>query len=315
MTEAAQAMTDQPGGPSTTTPAQPTAGGRSLWNDAWRELRRNPLFWAASVLILVFVVMAIAPQLFTSTDPTYADLSKARQPPQPGHPFGFNGQGYDVYARTIHGARASILVGLFTSAATVVIGSAIGLISGYFGGWIDSLLSRLGEIFLSIPTLLAGVLFLYTFPAKPGDNFFIVIGKVVLVLMLFGWPSIARLMRSAVLQVKPNDYVTAARALGATPFRVIMTHVLPNALAPVLVVATINLGAYITAEASLSFLGIGLQPPAVSWGIEISNGSALGLLRSAPHMLLFPSIFLSLTVLAFIMMGDAVRDALDPKAR
>ena len=135
----------------------------------------------------------------------------------------------------------------------------------------------------------------------------------MLALTILGWPSIARLMRSSVIQVKPNDYVQAARALGASPWRVIRSHILPNALAPVIVVSTINLGGYIAAEATLSFLGIGLQSPAISWGIDIS--SAIVGLRTTPHMLLFPSLFLSMAVLAFILLGDVVRDALDPKNR
>jgi oligopeptide transport system permease protein len=141
------------------------------------------------------------------------------------------------------------------------------------------------------------------------------VGKVVAVLAILGWPGIARLMRSSVLQVKPNDYVSAARALGATPGRIIFSHILPNSMAPVIVVSTINLGAYVAVEATLSFLGIGVQPPAISWGLAISEASGIGLIRAAPHMLIFPSIFLSLTVLAFILLGDVVRDALDPKLR
>jgi oligopeptide transport system permease protein len=140
-----------------------------------------------------------------------------------------------------------------------------------------------------------------------------VIFKVVLALTVFGWASLARLMRSSVFQVLPNDYVQAARALGASPWRIIRSHIIPNAMGPMIVVATINLGAYIAAEATLSFLGIGLQPPVVSWGVMI-NDAIVGL-RTTPHMLLFPSAFLSLTVLAFIMLGDAVRDAFDPKTR
>jgi oligopeptide transport system permease protein len=141
------------------------------------------------------------------------------------------------------------------------------------------------------------------------------VAKVALVLGLLGWPTIMRLMRSSVLQVKPNDYVQAARALGATPLRIINSHIVPNSLASVIVVSTINLGVFISVEAGLSYLGIGLQPPAISWGIQISEASGIGLIRAAPHMLVFPSIFLSLTVLAFIMLGDTVRDALDPKLR
>jgi oligopeptide transport system permease protein len=180
---------------------------------------------------------------------------------------------------------------------------------------VDSVLQRLGEIFFSIPLLLGGVLFLYKFPTSVDAPLIVQVLKIVLVLALLGWPNIARLMRSAVMQVKPADYVQAARALGARPSRIVLSHIMPNALAPVIVVATINLGVYIAAEATLSFLGIGLQSPAISWGSDISDASGLGLIRAAPNMLLFPSLFLSLTVLAFILLGDAVRDAFDPKLR
>ena len=144
-------------------------------------------------------------------------------------------------------------------------------------------------------------------------GYFGVIFKVVMALTLLGWPSLARLMRSSVLQVLPNDYVQAARALGASPWRIIRSHIIPNAMGPMIVVSTINLGAYIAAEATLSFLGIGLTPPVISWGVSI-NDAIVGL-RTTPHMLLFPSLFLSITVLAFIMLGDAIRDAFDPKSR
>jgi oligopeptide transport system permease protein len=311
-----QTPTDATGGPET--PLAPPAAGekpRSLGQDAWRELRRRPMFWISSMLILIFIVMAAFPQLFTSTDPYYADLAKAREAPSGDAWFGRDSQGYDVYARTIYGARASIMVGIFATLFTLVVGSIVGIISGYRGGWVDSLLSRFGEIFLGIPILLGGILFLYVFPSDLETPFILVVGKVAFVLGILGWPSIARLMRSSVLQVKPNDYVQAARALGASPGRIITAHILPNSLASVIVVSTINLGAYISAEATLSFLGIGLVPPAISWGIAISEASGIGFIRAAPWMLVFPSIFLSATVLAFIMLGDAVRDALDPKLR
>jgi oligopeptide transport system permease protein len=301
--------------PATADPKPTAERGRSLWSNAWEELRRNPLFWISAALILLFVVMAIAPGLFTRTDPTFADLRLARQKPSAENWFGRDFQGYDVYARTIYGARASILVGVLTTAATLIFGSFIGIIAGYIGGPVDAVLSRFMEIFLAIPLLLGGILVLYSFPNQLGTPYMVVVGKVVLVLSVLAWPNIARLMRSSVLQAKSNDYVLAAQALGASPTRIILSHILPNSLAPVIVVSTINLGAFIAAEATLSFLGIGLQPPAISWGLAISDGSGIGLIRTAPHMLLFPSIFLSLTVLAFIMLGDAVRDALDPKLR
>ncbi len=291
-------------------------GSRSLWSDAWRELRSSPLFWISAGLITILVVMAIVPQLFTSTDPYFAQLADSRQKPGTnGHVFGTDNQGYDVYARTVYGARASIMVGLGATLFTLVVGGLIGLVAAFYGGWVDAVLQRLGEIFFAFPLLLGGLVFLYTFPGSPGDPFFLTVGKIILVLGLLGWPQIARIMRASVLQVLPSDYIQAARALGAGAPRLIFQHILPNAVAPVIVVSTINLGVFISVEATLSYLGIGLQPPTISWGLAISDASGIGLVRAAPHMLLFPSIFLSITVLAFIMLGDAVRDALDPKLR
>ncbi|SDB80042.1 oligopeptide transport system permease protein [Raineyella antarctica] len=301
------------------TPDPDQGPARSLWSDAWLEMRRRPLFWFSAGLIVLVVLMAIVPQLFTflspQPDPNYADLSKARIAPGPGAWFGFDGQGYDVYSRTIYGARSSILVGLGATLVTTMIGGVIGIFAGYFGGWWDTILSRVGDVFFAIPLLLGGILALYTFPNKLDTPYLVMVGKVVLALGILGWPSIARLMRSSVLQVKPHDFVQAARALGAGPGRIVRSHILPNAVAPVIAVSTINLGVYIATEATLSFLGIGLQPPAISWGVAISDASGIGLVRSTPHMLLFPSLFLSITVLAFIMLGEVVRDALDPKLR
>jgi oligopeptide transport system permease protein len=288
---------------------------RSPWFDAWNELKRNPLFWISAVLIVVFVLMAAFPQIFTNTDPKYADLGRSREKPSSRAWFGMDTQGYDVYARTIYGARSSVLVGVLATLATLIIGSIVGIIAGYVGGWLDAVLSRVAEVFFAIPLLLGGILILYSFPSDSNTPYIVVILKVVLALSILGWPNLNRLMRSSVLQVKPNDYISAARALGASPGRIIVSHILPNSLAPVIVVSTINLGAFIATEATLSFLGIGLQPPAISWGLAISDASGIGLIRAAPHMLIFPSIFLSLTVLAFIMLGDAISDALNPKLR
>lgn len=298
---------------------QPATGGddigeaRSLGQDAWRSLRKNKVFWISVVLIGLFVVMAIWPSLFTTRDPSDAILKQARETPNADAWFGRDIQGYDIFARTIHGARASIIVGLLTSFTTLLVGGTIGIVAGFYGGWVDAVVSRITDIFFAIPLLLGGILFMASMPNDKDTPYFVVVGKVVVTLTIFGWPSIARLMRSSVLQVKPNEYVLAARALGASPWRIIRSHILPNALAPAIVVSTINLGAFIVAEATLSFLGIGLTPPAISWGVAISD--ALVAVRTYPHILLFPSLFLSLAVLAFILLGDAVRDAFDPKSR
>ncbi|MTB73181.1 ABC transporter permease subunit [Arsenicicoccus sp. MKL-02] len=286
---------------------------RSLWSDAWRQLRKNPLFWISAALIVVFLLMALVPQLFTRIDPTSGSLRHVREAMSGDHWFGTDKQGRDIYSRTIYGARASIIVGLLTTLSTTLVGGALGIMAGYLGGWLDALLMRVTDIFFAIPMLLGGILFMASFPSNADTSYWAVVGKVVLVMTVFGWPGIARLMRSAVLQVKSLEYVQAARALGARPGRIILGHVLPNAVAPVIVVATINLGAYIATEATLSFLGIGLVPPTISWGVAISD--ALDTVRTSPHILLFPSLFLSLAVLAFILLGDAVRDALDPKSR
>lgn len=286
---------------------------RSLASDAWRELRHRWMFWIALALIVIFIVMAIWPGLFTSTDPTEPMLDKARSKPAADQWFGRDTQGYDVYARTIYGARASILVGVLATILTTLIGIVVGTLAGFYGGIFDTILMRITDIFFAIPFLLGGILFMSTWPNTVNSSYAAVVGKVVLALSILGWPSLARLMRGAVLQVKPNDYIQAARALGASPWRIVRRHILPNAIAPVIVVAMINLGAFISAEASLSFLGIGLVAPAISWGVAISD--SLTYIRSSPHMLFFPSIFLSLAVLAFIMLGDAVRDAFDPKTR
>jgi oligopeptide transport system permease protein len=300
-------------GAETSAPVPWQDEARSLTSDAWRSLKKNPIFWVSMALIVAFLLMAVWPSLFTNVDPAEAVLKQARERPSANAWFGRDIQGYDIYSRTIYGARASILVGVFASIATVLIGGAMGVIAGYYGGWLDAVVSRVTDIFFAIPLLLGGILFMATFPNDVNSPYLLVVGKVVLVLSIFGWPGLARLMRSSVLQVKPNDYVQAARALGATPWRIIRAHVLPNALAPMIVVATINLGVFISVEATLSFLGIGLTPPAISWGVAISD--AIVALRTTPHILLFPSLFLSLAVLAFIMLGDAVRDAFDPKSR
>ena len=279
----------------------------SQWSEAWRYLRRRPLFWIAAVMILVAILLAIAPGLFTSTDPRLCELSKSLAPAEPGHPFGFNRQGCDIYARVIYGARASVAVGVLTTLLVVVLGSMIGAIAGFFGGWIDSVLSRITDIFFAIPLVLAAIVVMQMFKEHR------TIVTVVLVLGLFGWVSIARITRGAVVSIKNEEFVQSARSIGASSWRILFSHILPNAAAPIISYATVALGTYIVAEATLSFLGIGLPPTFVSWGGDISDAQAS--LRVAPAVLFYPAGALGLTVLSFIMMGDVVRDALDPKAR
>ncbi|MGW2181201.1 ABC transporter permease [Streptomyces sp. NPDC001732] len=292
-----------PGGPGGTGPA---AKPRSLWSDAWRDLRSNPVFIISALVILFLVIISIWPSLIADQDPLDCDLGKAQEGSQPGHPFGFDGQGCDVYTRTVYGARNSVTVGVCATLGVTLLGGVLGGLAGFFGGWWDSVLSRVTDVFFGIPVVLGGLVFL---SVVTSSTVWPVIGFIV----LLGWPQIARISRGSVITAKQNDYVQAARALGASNTRMLLRHIAPNAIAPVIVVATIALGTYISLEATLSFLGVGLKPPAVSWGIDISAASQY--IRNAPHMLLWPAGALAITVLAFIMLGDAVRDALDPKLR
>ncbi|WP_380285588.1 ABC transporter permease [Kitasatospora purpeofusca] len=281
----------------------------SLWSDALGDLRRNPVFIIGAVLVFCLLVISAVPQLFTDGSPFEGgacDLANSLQRPSADHWFGFDVQGCDIYTRTVWGARNSVIVGVLTTFTVTVVGSLLGLLAGWKGGIVDSILSRFTEIFFSIPLLLGGMLIMSMWGSGNAIS-------VSVVMAVLGWPQIFRIMRASVLANKNNDYVMAARALGAGSGRITFRHILPNAIAPVIVVAAISLGVYIGAEAALSYLGIGVQPPQISWGLMISDAQPRFL--NAPHVLLFPAAVLSITVLAFIMLGDAVRDALDPKLR
>jgi oligopeptide transport system permease protein len=286
---------------------------RSLWSDAWRDLRRRPLFIIAGAVILLLVVVALFPGWFTSADPNHKDLDFFRQPPSGDAWFGYDGQGRDVFARVVYGTRWTLLVGVAASVLTVLIGALFGILAGYFGGWVDGLISRVGEIFFGLPFVLGAVVILNLVRNAEIRGALPIVAAVVASIAVLSWPVAMRIMRSAAISAKQQDYVKAARALGASAPRIIFKHLLPNCLAPVLVYGTIALGAFIGVEATLSFLGIGLRDPAVSWGVMISDARTY--IRVAPHMLLFPAGFLTATVLAFVMLGDAVREALDPKLR
>ena len=282
----------------------------SLWGEAWRNLRTQPLFILSALLILLIITVAAFPGLFTSASPNEGCLlDNSDGGPVPGHPLGYTFQGCDVYARVIYGTRASVMVGLLTTIAVVVIGGILGALAGYYGGWLDAVLARLGDIFFALPLILGAVVIMQL-PAFRENR---TVLTVVFTLMVFGWPQVARITRGAVISVRNADFVVASRSLGVSKFSALVKHVIPNSIAPVIVIATISLGTFIVAEATLSFLGIGLPPSTMSWGNDIS--AAQTSLRSNPATLLWPAAALSITVLSFIMLGDAVRDALDPKAR
>ncbi|MDT4990224.1 MAG: oligopeptide transport system permease protein [Actinoplanes sp.] len=283
---------------------------RGLAGDAWHDLRHNKVFWVAAALVVIVLAMAAFPSLFTSADPRTCALSNKHLGASGSAIFGYDFQGCDVYARTVYGARASIEVGVLATLISGVIGLIFGLGAGYFGGWVDAVLSRIIDIVLGIPFLLAAIVLAKRLSHDPHSDGVL---AVTVTLGVLGWTTAARVMRSSVLASKNQDYVAAARMLGAGPARLMMKHILPNSVASFIVVLTVLLGINIAGEATLSYLGIGLRGDAISWGSAINEAGPYARIAAGP--LVWPSVFLAVTVLAFIMLGDAVRDAFDPTLR
>jgi oligopeptide transport system permease protein len=286
--------------------AERSAVRHGFWRDTWRKLRRRPKFVVAAALIALIVVVALFPALFTGIDPGYADPSQSLLSPSAAHWFGTDLQGHDIYARTVYGARASLTVGLGATLLVFVVGGALGALAGFYGGWVDAVVSRITDVFFGLPLLLAAIVIMGVMHHRR-------VWTVVAILALFGWPQVARVARGAVLEVRASDYVVAAKALGLTDFQSLIRHVLPNALGPVFAVCTLAFGVFIVTEASLSYLGVGLPASVVSWGGDINLAQSR--LRSGSPILFYPAGALAITVLAFMMMGDALRDALDPGSR
>jgi oligopeptide transport system permease protein len=278
--------------------------------ELWRTLRRRPTFIVSSVIIAFMLFIAAWPApvagLFGHGDPHVCDLLKSGHGPTSGHPFGYDIQGCDLYANVIYGARNSISIGLLTTAAFFVIAAVVGSIAGFYGRWADSIVSRLIDVFLGFPFLLGAIIFLTVVNNRT-------VLTISLVLAVFSWPTGARLVRSTVLSAKEADYVLAARALGARDSRVLFRHVLPNAVTPLLVLSTLLIGGIIAAESALTYLGVGLQLPAISWGLQLSTSQ--GYMELHPHLLIFPAAMLAIAVLGFILLGDTLQDAFDPHRR
>jgi oligopeptide transport system permease protein len=283
-----------------------TLAGTGFWGAAWRGLRRRPKFIVAAVLIVLILLAAAFPTLFTSADPGYADPNQSLLARSGAHWFGTDLQGHDIYARTVYGARASIVVGLGATLLVFVVGGVLGALAGFYGGWIDAVISRVADVFFGIPLLLAAIVLMQVMHRRT-------VWTVIAILALFGWPQVARIARGVVLAVRGSDYVLAAQALGLSKLRILVRHVLPNAIGPVIAVSTIALGLFIVAEATLSYLGVGLPSSVVSWGGDIDVAQTR--LRAGSPILFYPAGALAVTVLAFMMMGDVLRDALDPASR
>jgi peptide/nickel transport system permease protein/oligopeptide transport system permease protein len=267
-----------------------------------RRLRRDPAAWGGGVLLAAIVAGALLAG-WIAPRPEAGDLALRLRGPEAAHWFGTDEQGRDVLARTLHGARISLAIGVGARLLSVLLGAALGFLAGFRGGRTDSLVMRVADVFFAFPSLL--LLIGITAAFEPG------LVVTFLALGIVGWAEVARLVRSEVLRVRELDYVAAARALGIRELRILVRHVAPNCMNPLLVSFTMGVATTILAEASLSFLGLGAQPPTPSWGAMVSTGKEF--LRTAPWLAVFPGLFLAGSVLSLNLLGDALRDALDPR--
>jgi peptide/nickel transport system permease protein len=289
-----------------------TGKGRTLRADAIRRLRKNKLAVAGLIWIMIVVLIAVTADLWAPYwlgDPVAIDTTtvaaNSLQPPSLDHPFGTDKLGRDIASRIVYGSRVSLVVGVVAVFIMVAIGLVTGAIAAYYGGIWDSFIMRTADVFFAFPYILFAVA-LIAVMGKGFQNVFIAIG-------ILGWPSIARVFRSSILGIKKNEYVDAARAMGASTSRILSRHLMPNSISPIIVYATMSIGGAILTEAALSFLGMGVQPPQPSWGLMLSDARAY--MFTAPWLMIYPGLAILTTVLAFVLLGDGLRDALDVKLK
>jgi ABC-type dipeptide/oligopeptide/nickel transport system permease subunit len=278
---------------------------RGLWSDAWRRLRRNWFAMGGLAGLLILILAAIFAPWIAPADPNFQDYMHMMEGPSRAHPMGTDNFGRDILSRVIYGAQISLRLGLLGTIVGATIGSLIGAVSGFYGGFVDSLLMRLMDIQLAFPGLLLAIVII-TVLGVGEVNVIIAIG-------VFSIPTFARVVRGSMLSLREQDFVLAARSVGAPDYRLMFVHLLPNALAPILVLATIRLGTAILTAASLGFLGLGVRPPAPEWGTMLSEGRSY--MQLAPHIAIFPGLAILVTVIALNLLGDGLRDALDPKTK
>jgi peptide/nickel transport system permease protein/oligopeptide transport system permease protein len=281
--------------------------GRTLWGDAWYRLRRNKLAIGGLIWLAIILAVTLSADLWVTqyfSDP-YAPAYSSLQPPSAEHPFGTDKLGRDVFSRVMFGSRISLSVGIIAVAISLTLGLIMGALSGYYGGLVDTFVMRTADVFFAFPYILFAIALIAVL-GPSYQNVFIAIG-------ILGWPSIARVFRSSILSVKENEYVDAARAMGASDGRIMVRHIMPNAIAPIIVYGTMSIGGAIITEAALSYLGMGVQPPTPSWGLMISDAKPLML--AAPWLTIYPGLAILTTVLSFVLIGDGLRDALDVKMK
>ncbi|MCC6179769.1 MAG: ABC transporter permease [Chloroflexi bacterium] len=281
------------------------AAHRAEWRRTARTLTRNRLVLAGLVMVVGLILLAALARLIAPYDPIANNVRAALQPPSSFYYFGTDRFGRDVFSRVVFGSRLSLLVALVSVTLSGIVGVTLGLIAGYYRGWIDNLIGRVMDIFFSFPALLLAIG--VAAMLGPGLN------NAILAIAVVSWPVFGRVVRGPVLVERSREYVEAARVIGASSVRVLLRHVFPNVLSPLIVQATIALSQAILLEAYLSFLGLGTQPPFPSWGTMLQEGRTF--LETAPWMSIFPGVAIMLTVLAFNLLGDGIRDVLDPRSR
>jgi ABC-type dipeptide/oligopeptide/nickel transport system permease subunit len=277
----------------------------SLWRDAWRRLRRNRAAMGGAAVLLVFIALGVAAPVIAPYEPAEQDYQHVLEGFSLAHPFGTDNFGRDIFSRVLYGARISLTVGLLGVALGLLCGTAVGLPAGHWGGWLDDLAMRLLDLLLAFPQLLLAIMVITVLGV--GDT------NVIVAIGIFSLPVFARVVRGQILSLKQLDFVLAARAIGAGDGRILLWHLLPNALAAIVVLASLRLGTAILTVATLSFLGLGIRPPAPEWGTMLSDGRQF--LQVAPHVAIFPGLAIVLSVLAVNLLGDGLRDALDPRLR
>jgi ABC-type dipeptide/oligopeptide/nickel transport system permease subunit len=277
-----------------------------LWALVWRRFRRHRLALLAAVVLLLLALSALLAPWIAPYNPDYADFSAFNSAPTWAHPMGTDLGGRDVLSRVLYGGRISLLIGLCTMIAAVSVGTVLGALAGYFGGWVDTVIMRLTDVVLSFPLYLILFVLAAFISGAPGwEN----IALIVVLLMAVSWTSVARLVRAEFLALKEREFVQAAQAVGAGPAAIILRQLLPNAIAPIVVNATLLVGSSIILESVLSFFGFGVQPPTASWGSMLADGRSA---QDAPWETIYPGLMILLTVLSVNLLGDGLRDALDP---
>ncbi len=280
---------------------------RAPTSRAWVRLRTDRRAWFGLTVIALLVTAALAADVIGRLDPIRIDVRRMLEPPSAEHWLGTDAQGRDVWARLVHGTRVSLIVGLASQGVSFSLGVVLGLLAGYRGKWTDEVIMRLADVTLAFPSLLLLIAMAAAFEPS--------LTTVCVVIGVVGWAGMARLVRGQVLVVRELEYVQAMRAVGAREVRILARHVFPNVIAPVVIAGTLGIAGAIMAEAALSFLGLGVQPPTPSWGSMIADGRDLSQLRSAPWTSLSPGLAIGVAVLGFNLLGDALRDALDPRTR